>query len=152
MTAFTTTREAKEFLIAQIVNEAEREAEPLTDIERRMLYFTESAWMPEDTWEASEVFDRDFDRETYEQHIGQLTTSLKQRLDHDADGWNAAAQLLDTEDHYLLILINPSMYGTSTHEDLTRWKVKFTLIAAGVALAIFLVIMLVHIFFEVFPQ
>ena len=59
----TTTREAKEFLIAQIVDEAEREGKSLTDIERRMLYFTETAWMPEDTWQASEAFDRDYDPE-----------------------------------------------------------------------------------------
>lgn len=148
----TTTREAKEFLIAQIIAEAEQSGHPLDDIERRMLYYTETAWMPEDTWDASETFDRDYDRDEYERHIGHLTTSLKQRPNHDADSWAAAVHLLNTEDHYLLILIEPSKYETSATEDITRWKKKFLLGSLGVALVIFLAALLVHAFFVVFPR
>ena len=61
-------------------------------------------------------------------------------------------RLLDTEDHYLLILINPSKYGTSTQEDLTRWKVKFTLKAAGVGYGHFPRDIASARLFEVFPQ
>jgi hypothetical protein len=46
MTSFTSAREAKEFLIARIVEEAEREARPLSEVEWRMLYFTETGWAP----------------------------------------------------------------------------------------------------------
>ena len=44
MKAFHTGREAKEFLISELVAEAQRENVPLSDIERKMLYFTESGW------------------------------------------------------------------------------------------------------------
>jgi hypothetical protein len=44
MKAFHSGREAKEFLISRIVEEAQRENIPLSEIERKMLYFTESGW------------------------------------------------------------------------------------------------------------
>jgi hypothetical protein len=71
---FTDTREAKEFLINNIVEEAEHENAPLSDTERKMLYFTETAWMPEDTWQANEIFDRDYDQNAYEHRIAQLAS------------------------------------------------------------------------------
>ncbi len=42
MKAVHSVREAKEFLASRIVAEAERENVPLSEIERKMLYFTES--------------------------------------------------------------------------------------------------------------
>ena len=44
MKAFHSGREAKEFLISEIVAEARRENVALSDVERKMLYFTESGW------------------------------------------------------------------------------------------------------------
>lgn len=151
VTSFTTTREAKEFLIAQIVQEAEREAPPLTDVERRMLYFTETAWMPEDTWQASEVFDRDYDMNTYEQRIGQLTTSLKQRPDHDKKDWNAAVRLLKTEDHCLLVLINPALQISVSQGSIVPLVVKFVLIGLGLVLLLPLAKLALHFFYQLFP-
>ena len=42
MQVFSTAREAKEYLIAQIVAEAEREHVPVSEVERKMMYFTET--------------------------------------------------------------------------------------------------------------
>lgn len=42
MMAFHNAREAKEFLISKIVAEAQLEGIPLSEIERKMLYFSES--------------------------------------------------------------------------------------------------------------
>jgi len=44
MKAFHSGREAKEFLIGELVGEAQRENMPLSEVERKMLYFTESGW------------------------------------------------------------------------------------------------------------
>jgi hypothetical protein len=52
---FSSGREAKEYLIAQIVLEAERDGMPLSETERKMLYFTETAWTLPDIWEVNEV-------------------------------------------------------------------------------------------------
>jgi len=69
---FSSGREAKEYLIAQIVLEAEREGMPLSETERKMMYFTETAWTLPDIWEVNEVFERDYDQLTYEGKIGEL--------------------------------------------------------------------------------
>ena len=47
-------REAKEFLISKIVAEAQRENAPLSETERKMLYFTESGWTLPDIAQVSE--------------------------------------------------------------------------------------------------
>ena len=38
------TRSAKEFIVQCIVDEAQREGVPLTETERKMLYFSETHW------------------------------------------------------------------------------------------------------------
>jgi hypothetical protein len=45
MKAFRSGREAKEFLISKIVAEARGENASLSEVERKMLYFTESGWI-----------------------------------------------------------------------------------------------------------
>ena len=55
MRTFNSGREAKEYLIAQIVLEAEREGMPLSETERKMMYFTETAWTLPDIWEVNEI-------------------------------------------------------------------------------------------------
>jgi hypothetical protein len=41
---FTAARHAKEFLVSRIVTEAQREGVALSEIEREMLYFSETSW------------------------------------------------------------------------------------------------------------
>src|SRR5690349_23643303 len=69
MTAVGDAREAKEFLISKIVAEAQREKAPLSEIERKMLYFTESGWTLPDIMQVSEQFDREYDQDEYEKKI-----------------------------------------------------------------------------------
>ena len=61
MQTFSTPREAKEFLVSRIVAEAQREGVPLSEIERKMLYFSETGWTLPDMMEVDEAFDRDYD-------------------------------------------------------------------------------------------
>jgi hypothetical protein len=44
MARFGNAREAKEFLISRIAEQAQRAGEPLSEIERKELYFSESGW------------------------------------------------------------------------------------------------------------
>jgi hypothetical protein len=41
---FATSSEAKEFLVGKITEQARREGTILSDIERKMLYFSETDW------------------------------------------------------------------------------------------------------------
>src|SRR5436309_14122782 len=71
MNAVRDAREAKEFLISKIVAEAQRENAPLSEIERKMLYFTESGWTLPDIMQVSEQFDREYDQDEYEKKIAR---------------------------------------------------------------------------------
>ena len=109
MKAFHTGREAKEFLISKIVEEAQRENVPLSEVERKMLYFTESGWMLPDIMEVSEDFDREYDRAKYEKKIAKLVTKadrcIRKGSRDDYDKWWAAIRFLQREDHYISVMI-----------------------------------------------
>jgi hypothetical protein len=109
MTAFHSGREAKEFLISEIVVEAQRENVLLSELERKMLYFTESGWTLPDILKVSEDFDREYDQDKYEQKIAELVTNADKRLrkgsSDDYDRWWAAIRFLQQEDHYILVMI-----------------------------------------------
>ena len=112
MTEFKTEREAKEYLAARIVEEARREAAPLTEVEWKMLYFTESGWTLPDMMAIGKEFDRDYDQDEYEQKIGGLAAKIQARdaaeSEPDQTAWDDAVVKLSDGDHYLLVLINPA--------------------------------------------
>jgi len=90
--------------------QSQLEGIPLSDVERKMLYFSETGWTLPDIDEVSEVFDRDYDMELYEQKIGALTRNFctKARKDNrdEFEAWKEAVRILRQEDHYLLVLID----------------------------------------------
>jgi hypothetical protein len=107
MQTSTSGREAKEYLIARIVAEADRENVPLSETERKMMYFTETAWTLPDMGEVSEAFDRDYDQPTYETKIGGLAQRARQHADemNELKEWKEAVLTLGREDHYLVVLL-----------------------------------------------
>jgi hypothetical protein len=102
-------REAKEFLISHIVEEAQRENIPLSEVERKMLYFTESGWTLPDIMKVNEDFDRQYDQAEYEHKIAKLVTKADKRIRkgsrEDYDRWWAAIRFLQREDHYISVMI-----------------------------------------------
>ena len=109
MKAFHSGQEAKEVLISQIVEQAQRENIPLSEVERKMLYFTESGWTLPDIMKVSEDFDRDYDQAEYERKIAKLFTKADRRVrkssGDDYDRWWAASRFLQREDHYISVMI-----------------------------------------------
>jgi len=73
MDHFSNAREAKEFLVSRIVQEAQQEGVSLSEVERKMLYFTETAWTLPDIMEVSDEFDRTYDQGEYEQRLQVLS-------------------------------------------------------------------------------
>ena len=104
-----TERQAKEYLVERIVAEAQREKVPLSEIEREMLYFTESGWTLPNILEINAEFERDYDNEEYEQKIAALVREIdKQNETEGGDEqskWDDAIVKLAEGDHYLLVLI-----------------------------------------------
>jgi len=96
---FSTEKEAKEFLVAEIVAEACRKGTPLSEIERKMLYFTESGWTLSDMSEVAAAFDRDYNQSEYEHKIRKLDANK-------AKVWSSSIKRLDVGDHYLLVMLD----------------------------------------------
>ncbi len=116
MQTFATTRNAKEFLVGRIVAEAGREGVPLSETERKMLYFSETAWTLPDMMEVNDAFDRECDQAEYEEKIGALIRRYRgwaaKATESDLDSWDEAVQTISGEDHYLLVLINAGQGST----------------------------------------
>jgi hypothetical protein len=109
MKGFHSGREAKEFLISKLVAEAKCENVPLSEVERKMLYFTESGWTLPDIMKVNEDFDREYDQDDYEHKIAKLIAKADKRIRkgsrEDYDKWWAAIRFLQQEDHYILVMI-----------------------------------------------
>lgn len=107
--AFRTVREAKDYLATTIADEAQCAGTPLTTVERKMLYFTETGWTLPDMKEVSAEFDREYDHRHYELKIGELTKRVQIRLatqrQEEQERWNAALEKLSQGDHYLFALV-----------------------------------------------
>jgi hypothetical protein len=83
---FADSREAKEFLVERILSQAERDGASLSEIERKMLYFSETAWTLPDIMEVNEEFDRRYDQDGYERKIAQLVRSIRSKTTRDEGG------------------------------------------------------------------
>jgi hypothetical protein len=140
MKAFHSGREAKEFLISQIVEEAQRANIPLSEVERKMLYFTESGWTLLDIMKVNEDFDREYDRDEYEHKIAKLVTKVDKRIrkgvHDDYDKWWAAIRFLEREDHYILVMIR--LAGLRPRGDQLRLLASGLGIVTVILIAIFL--------------
>jgi hypothetical protein len=110
MTNFPNAREAKEFLVSEIADEAQRENVPLSDVERKMLYFSETHWAPPDIMEVNDAFDREYDQTAYEKKIAELvrnrTKRLRKEQPEDFADWVRAIRQLEKEDHYILVMVH----------------------------------------------
>src|SRR5437588_2571529 len=112
MSRFASARDAKEFLVAQIVQQAQRDGVSLTDVERKMLYFSETDWTLPDIIEVNEEFERDYDQHEYEKKIVGVIRNAQRQARKESkesgggDSWADAIRLLRKEDHYLLVMVD----------------------------------------------
>jgi hypothetical protein len=112
MQGFATDREAKEFLIGKIVDQAQRDGVALSDVERKNLYWSETGWTLPDIDEVDVAFERDYSRDQYEKKIVQIIRQLRarERRDRVPDFalFEKAIEKLREGDHYVLGLIDES--------------------------------------------
>ena len=100
---------AKQFLIARVTKEAEMENVALSEVERKMLYFTEVQPSLPDIYAVNAEFERTCDSDKYETKITGL---LRKARDRDAEQslaqeqqWEDAIHALKDEDHYILVMV-----------------------------------------------
>jgi hypothetical protein len=122
--AFSSASEAKEFLVSRIVSEAELEGLPLSEIERKGLYFSETAWTLPDMKKVNEEFDQNFDQWDYEKKIARLIRNARnrdrQRDTRGAGSWSDAIAVLSKEDHYILVMIKQAGLSTRPPGDFLK--------------------------------
>ena len=84
------------------------EGVPFSDLERRMMYFTEIEEMPEDPIQLNEEFEAEYDSDEYEAKISKLLhhalARIKKENPEAARQWNQAVKVLNKGDHYLSVL------------------------------------------------
>jgi hypothetical protein len=136
MNRFATGRDAKEYLIHRILAQADQDGVSLSDIERKMLYFSETCWTLPDMMAVNQAFDEKYDQDEYENKIDQIVQRLREQPDYDRDGgWDEAVRRLRKEDHYLLVLIDGAASGSA---NLSRWDIIRFALAGVAAVAVFL--------------
>jgi hypothetical protein len=103
------TKQAKDFLVQEATEQAGWENIPLSDIEKKMMYFTESdASTCENPVELNDEFEAQYDTPEYEAKISRLLHHAYDRLKGEdperVREWNLAIRTLRRGDHYILVL------------------------------------------------
>jgi len=98
-----------DFLASRIAEEAACEGAPFSEVERKMLYFTEAEYLLPDMEEVEARFDAEYDQSEYEEKVSRLMASLYRRLRkesrHDLKSWNEAIKFLERQNHYVLVMV-----------------------------------------------
>ena len=101
-------REAKDLLVQQTAEQAAREGVPLSDLEKRMMYFTESGDAVEDPIKLNEEFGAEYEMGPYEKKISLLLHHAYKRVCQESESkkskWDEAIRRLERGDHYLLVM------------------------------------------------
>jgi hypothetical protein len=103
------TKEAKGFLVQQVAEQAALERVPLSDLEKRMLYFVENDPSScENPLELNDEFEAQYDTSEYENKIAQLLSDAFKRIKagdpQKVALWDSAMRLLSRGDHYLPVM------------------------------------------------
>ncbi len=140
MSRFSGAREAKEFLVTGIVAQAQREGVPISEVERKMLYFSETAWTLPGIMEVSNRFDRECDPQEYEKKIARLIRNARKRARkvdrQDFEAWSDAIRVLSEEDHYLLVMVEEAGALVRPRGDLLKlWGAGLAVACIGLLVA-----------------
>jgi hypothetical protein len=112
--------EAKDFLVAQTAEQAALEGAPLSDLEKRMMYFTEGPGAIEDPATLNEEFEAQYDMAQYEKKISRLMGHTYKRIKNQnpelVRRWDAAIRALRRGDHYILVLWGHPLKQASLRE------------------------------------
>ncbi|HEY2544531.1 MAG TPA: hypothetical protein VGI46_00550 [Candidatus Acidoferrum sp.] len=101
-------KQAKDFLVQQTAEQADLDGLPLSELEKRMMYFTESDASCENPVQLNDEFEAQYDTAEYESKLSRLLHRSRDRLKkEDAEKvrrWAEAIRTLRKGDHYVLVL------------------------------------------------
>jgi hypothetical protein len=125
-------KQAKDFLVEQTAQQAALENVPLSDLEKRMMYFTESDPSYDDYIGLTAEFEEQYDTAAYETKVSRLLHNAHARLKKENPKkfreWGQATRLLRKGDHYILILLGQS---PSSSRPSLRYYLMITIILSA---------------------
>jgi hypothetical protein len=102
--------EAKHYLVDKIVSKAEWEGIPLSEIERKMLYFSDADWALPEVQKVRTEFNHNHDLEEFQQKIAGLVHKIQTGVDAhqglEKVAWDQAVEVLQGGGHFLHTLIH----------------------------------------------
>jgi hypothetical protein len=124
------TKQATDFLADQAAQQAALDRTPLSDLEKRMMYFTESDPAScDDPVSLHDEFEGKYDDVEYEAKMSRLLSRAYKRLKaENPEGkryWDEAISTLEKGDHYLLVLWGQSPSPNSPSDDPGSKVVKY---------------------------
>jgi hypothetical protein len=132
-------RDAKKFVVAEIVEQARLEGKALSQVEHKMLYFSESGWTLPDIAEVADSFHREYDDGDYERKAARLIRAARSRTGgKNAGAWTHAVETLTEGDHYLLVMINQAGSAKNWHGG---WRAFPVVVAIGCMYALFQILL-----------
>jgi hypothetical protein len=135
------TKQAKDFLVQQTGEQAVLENVSLSDIEKEMMYFTESdPTSCENPLELNDQFEAKYDTREYEVKISRLLHhaygKLRARDPEKKCEWDEAVRELRKGDHYLLVLWDIEPPSDHPTRDFFKLLGIGILVALGIGMAI----------------
>jgi ribosomal protein L11 methylase PrmA len=135
---------AKQFLISSVIEEAGVEQVSLSEVEKKMLYFTEVHPSLPDIYEVNAEFERDYDNDEYEAKIAGLLKNARDRDRRSSasreQDWKDALDALKHEDHYILVMVSQAFGFGSASAGGHRVRDFLIYIVVGIALVLFIVL------------
>jgi hypothetical protein len=110
--------EAAQLVVQKIVCQALQNGVPLSEVERKMLLFSETSPTLPDIAEVNETFDHNYDRLEYENKIANLIRDLRSAERQNPEenrSWNKIIRSLQGKDYYFMVMLKRSLRtGTVT--------------------------------------
>jgi hypothetical protein len=134
---FHSVQATKEFIAAEITAQAQRNGTPLSEIERKMLLYSEAGWAPPDIMDVGDDFDREYDHSEYEKKVSRIIKRLDKRLRKESPAeyqdWRSALEYLKHCDRYVNVM-NVMIVRADLRPPWDRVKLVATALLAVVAL------------------
>ena len=135
---------AKQFLISRVIEQAEVEHVKLSEIEKKMLYFTEVHPSLPDIYEVNAEFERTCDSDEYEAKVAGLLKSARDRdREKSPSGeqqWEDALAALKKEDHYILVMVSQAFGAGLASGGGNRFRDFLLYIAVGIGVVLLLIL------------
>src|ERR1700683_2179155 len=139
------TKQAKDFLAQQTTEQAALEKVPLSPVEKRMMYFTESDSVScENPLELNDEFEAECDTGEYEVKIARLLQHAYDRLTVENPErkrmWDQAVGELRKGDHYFLVLWDSKAARERPKHDSLKLVGTAMLVVAGIGILVLLAV------------